>query len=259
MSIRSIFLSSLAVLLCSSVPVFAQGCGPSNPNCIVPTPPLGTCDARAASTLYACSVHPTYLYNAVDAGLDNSGITDNSARLTALVAEAATEANAIGGSGIYFPCGQYLINATINVTTSNLAFIGESRSCVQFLRTADYGPMWNFANSTGSVNSITMSGFQIYDQPASTGAAGYSTCANSPYQIVWDGVYYSRISDVRFALGCGGLAIRGGYSTVVLDIQMQFAPITGAPGQNNLGTALFIGYTANTHITASRASSGCPI
>ena len=37
-------------------------------------------------------MHPTYLYNAVDAGLDNSGITDNSARLTALVAEAATQA-----------------------------------------------------------------------------------------------------------------------------------------------------------------------
>lgn len=33
----------------------AQGCGPSNPNCIVPTAPLGTSDNRAASTAFVSS------------------------------------------------------------------------------------------------------------------------------------------------------------------------------------------------------------
>lgn len=33
-------------------PVHAQGCGPTNPNCVVPTAPAGTADNRAASTAF---------------------------------------------------------------------------------------------------------------------------------------------------------------------------------------------------------------
>ena len=41
----------LLLSLWSSLAI-AQGCGPSNPNCIVPTAPAGTSDNRAASTAY---------------------------------------------------------------------------------------------------------------------------------------------------------------------------------------------------------------
>jgi hypothetical protein len=49
-------LLALALLICTALPGAAQGCGPQNPNCIVPTAPAGTCDNRAASTRYACNV-----------------------------------------------------------------------------------------------------------------------------------------------------------------------------------------------------------
>jgi hypothetical protein len=48
-------LLALALLIGATLPAAAQGCGPSNPNCIVPTAPAGTCDNRAASTQYACT------------------------------------------------------------------------------------------------------------------------------------------------------------------------------------------------------------
>lgn len=43
-----------AALIGLSTAAMAQGCGPSNPNCIVPTPPPSTCNNQAASTQYVC-------------------------------------------------------------------------------------------------------------------------------------------------------------------------------------------------------------
>lgn len=45
----------------------AQGCGPSNPNCIVPTAPVGTSDNRAAST--------AFVQNTIAAGIPYTAIT----------------------------------------------------------------------------------------------------------------------------------------------------------------------------------------
>jgi hypothetical protein len=45
-------LLGLAFLICAALPAAAQGCGPQNPNCIVPTAPPGTNDNRAASTAF---------------------------------------------------------------------------------------------------------------------------------------------------------------------------------------------------------------
>lgn len=45
-------LVALALLAGASVPAAAQGCGPSNPNCTVPTAANGTNDNRAASTAF---------------------------------------------------------------------------------------------------------------------------------------------------------------------------------------------------------------
>lgn len=50
-------LTVIAFLLLSNyttTPVVAQGCGPHNPNCIVPTAPVGTCNNQAASTAFVC-------------------------------------------------------------------------------------------------------------------------------------------------------------------------------------------------------------
>jgi hypothetical protein len=77
-------LLALALLIVSALPAAAQGCGPSNPNCIVPTAPAATCDNRAASTQYTCNAinggtlgTPKDLpwYNATGTGLTDSGIS----------------------------------------------------------------------------------------------------------------------------------------------------------------------------------------
>jgi hypothetical protein len=45
-------LLTLAVLLGLTAQTLAQGCGPANPNCIVPTAPYGTNNSQAASTAF---------------------------------------------------------------------------------------------------------------------------------------------------------------------------------------------------------------
>jgi hypothetical protein len=45
-------LLALAFLFAAAVPAAAQGCGPQNPNCIVPTAPAGTNNNQAASTQF---------------------------------------------------------------------------------------------------------------------------------------------------------------------------------------------------------------
>jgi hypothetical protein len=49
---------AFAFLIGAALPAAAQGCGPSNPNCIVPTAPAGTSDNRAASTAFVQSAVP---------------------------------------------------------------------------------------------------------------------------------------------------------------------------------------------------------
>jgi hypothetical protein len=69
-------LLALALLIGSAFPVAAQGCGPSNPNCIVPTAPAATCDNRAASTQYTCNaIHGGTVGAATDLPIYNSGGT----------------------------------------------------------------------------------------------------------------------------------------------------------------------------------------
>ena len=49
------FLLAALLLVASCVTAAAQGCGSTNPNCIVPTAPAGTSDNRAASTAFVQS------------------------------------------------------------------------------------------------------------------------------------------------------------------------------------------------------------
>jgi hypothetical protein len=49
------FPLSLIILIALTIGAAAQGCGAQNPNCVVPTAPLGTRDNQAASTAFAQS------------------------------------------------------------------------------------------------------------------------------------------------------------------------------------------------------------
>jgi hypothetical protein len=52
MNLLRIFVASILALLALEIPAAAQGCGPANPNCIVPTAPVGTSNNQAASTQF---------------------------------------------------------------------------------------------------------------------------------------------------------------------------------------------------------------
>jgi hypothetical protein len=76
-------LLALGLLIASALPAGAQGCGPTNPNCIVPTAPAATCDNRAASTQYTCNAinggtvgaaTDLPIYNSSGTGFVDSGV-----------------------------------------------------------------------------------------------------------------------------------------------------------------------------------------
>lgn len=50
--LRAFCATALLLLVVGGSPASAQGCGPTNPNCIVPTAPLGTNNNQAASTAF---------------------------------------------------------------------------------------------------------------------------------------------------------------------------------------------------------------
>jgi hypothetical protein len=64
----------LTAALTATTPAAAQGCGPSNPGCIVPTAPVGTSDNRAASTQFVQQnlSSPTNLSSSIDAAFGST-------------------------------------------------------------------------------------------------------------------------------------------------------------------------------------------
>ena len=209
---------------------------------------LGACVGYFGATVAntAQCVVPRKLTNAIDAGLDATGASAISSSLQTLV-------NA--GTGVYFPCGNYLFNSTVNITNSNIAIVGESAACVNFRRSTNFGAMLNFANASSPVTNIRLSGVTIVDLSAVNNVAGYSTCATSPFHVLMDWVQYSVVDDVRFAMGCGGLSLKGGYNVWIGHTQYFFQRIGIASGENNLGTALAIGYTSNANASAAPQSA----
>lgn len=85
-------LLAAALLLGLASAANAQGCGPKNPNCIVPTAPNGTCNNQAASTAFVCN----------NGGGGGSGITQLTGDVTAgpgTGSQAATLATVNSGPG----------------------------------------------------------------------------------------------------------------------------------------------------------------
>jgi hypothetical protein len=186
------------------------------------------------------------LTNALAAGADSTGT---------VAVSAMVQASVDVGKGMFFPCGTYLFDMPVTVTRSNIGLVGESASCVNFVRLSDFGPMFAFANASGPITNERMSGMTIVDQAAVNGTSGYATCAKSPFHITWDGVQYSIIDDVRFAMGCGGLSIKAAYNVWLSHTQYFFAPIRGGIGQNGLGTALHVGSSSNRKLSAAQSAN----
>lgn len=82
----------------------AQGCGPANPNCIVPTAPAGTSDNRAASTAFVQGVTNSYSGNHQIGQLDCGG--------TVYVTGAFTTVTLASAASIKGRCLVFVVNGS---------------------------------------------------------------------------------------------------------------------------------------------------
>lgn len=254
--IISWFICAVIAAVMNCAPVEAQGCGPTNPNCIVPTAPPGTSNNQAASTAFVqSSIGNAGIFSVISYGADPTGATNSTSALTAAQAAANAYAATTGGAVIYFPCGSYQITAGTFVSSINgVSVVGEDKHCTMINRFNDGGPTLQFSKASGTLAHVSLRNITFQDLSAVSGGAGFGTCANSPYQIVMDGINDLLIQDVTIAYGCGALALQGVINARVLNTDMEVYPIPGASGQNGLGTVFYIGVTANSNIPAKYSS-----
>mgnify|MGYP004657206989 FL=1 len=78
---------------------------------------------NAYDNIYSCFINVLHPPTELEA-LDNGGTSDNSDKLNAIIQYIKT--NNLSAR-IYFPCGNYLFNNTINVNTKHILFEGEER------------------------------------------------------------------------------------------------------------------------------------
>jgi hypothetical protein len=102
-------LGALCFLLMFCAQAWAQGCGPTNPNCIVPTAPPGTSDNRAASTAFVQQAVTGPPSN----GMVGDGFTDNTTVFQGLLTTAGTN-----GGSINLSCGNFVIKGATTLTVA---------------------------------------------------------------------------------------------------------------------------------------------
>jgi Pectate lyase superfamily protein len=96
--------------------VLAQGCGPTNPNCIVPTAPFGTNNNQAASTAFVQTAGPFVNVTAQPFNADPTGAADSTSAF-----QNAINSLPVGGGVVLVPIGNYKISSSLligNGTTS---------------------------------------------------------------------------------------------------------------------------------------------
>lgn len=159
----------LLLALLGASPAHAQGCGPSNPNCIVPTAPPGTSNNQAASTAFvqaaigtdiiagtgisvSCSGTPTQctisMVVPVSAANGGTGVNNGSNTITvggAFAAAAALSLPAVVQGDTWFGSGAGVISALAKNTTATryIANTGASNN-----------PAWAQVDLTNGVTGI---------------------------------------------------------------------------------------------------------
>lgn len=198
-------------------------------------------------------------FSVISFGADPTGVADSTSAFLAAIAAAQTQASLPVGphaASVIIPCGNYkIVPGNLTVSVNNIAIVGQDKHCVAINRFSDTGSIITFAKASGVLSHVSMRNITFQDLAAAAGSAGYATCANSPFNIIVDGVNDGLFEHIISAYGCGEIAIRAGINIRLVDTDLQTFPIPGVPGQNGLGTMLYIGSSANTNL-AIRYSSG---
>lgn len=113
--------------------------------------------------------------------LDNTGTTDNTAKLQAII-------NYYGANHTYyFPCGTYLINGTISVSVRHVSFMGEQRAGTTLKHTTDVNMF-----EISSVNFVYFEHLFFRNTYATPSTSAYFiTVTNSPYCVINDVSMYN--------------------------------------------------------------------
>jgi hypothetical protein len=104
----------------------AQGCGPSNPNCVVPTPPTGTYNNLAASTAYIGNMRSgnTNVLMSVTGTLTNGHCVSIDSNMNGIDAGGPCTTGGGGGTVNSANAGQLAYYASTGNAVSGLAFGG---------------------------------------------------------------------------------------------------------------------------------------
>lgn len=155
-------LLGLVFLICAALPAAAQGCGPGNPNCIVPTAPNGTSDNRAASTAFVqnqiggggfldtiCSTNNDFLIRVTGAwqcGVVGTGLTSSGGTIAVTTGTSGHLIPFLDGTNVW--SGANTFSTPIAVAsggtglatlTANAVMLGEGTSNPDFATTGTAG------------------------------------------------------------------------------------------------------------------------
>jgi hypothetical protein len=137
------FALGLLFALWGSV-ALAQGCGPQNPNCIVPTAPVGIFDSRAASGLFVQQNAATQSFVQQNAftvvtpdafcTVDRTGAADMGTCINSAIT-ASVHCGAGGNGVVHLSAGTYLVTTPV-VPKSCVSIIGDGSGETVFLTNA---------------------------------------------------------------------------------------------------------------------------
>jgi hypothetical protein len=196
-------LLAAAVLLASVAAAMAQNCGPTNPNCVVPTAPAGTSDSRAASTAFVQAAAsrirltaPLALYSNYTAGSDTNACT--SPAVACKTVQAAFNKVLTN----YDTAGQ---NITINVAVNDATCLAVNTAWVGGGQITILGPGGNGVQPTvglspcpvnGVVVASTLPGLLVLQNLLLTSGGGSS--------IAHNGTGIVQLNNVAFGVAGGG-------------------------------------------------------
>lgn len=146
----------LLIFLCLTVVADAQGCGPANANCIVPTAPPGTNNNQAASTAFVQGNPSAQLINVTRAPF-NADPTGTNANFGTAFNAAMTQCRTLGSLGIanngtvYIPPGFYKIGSTGMIWLQGCNILADHAAYIQANVSI---PVMLSGNGVGSTNTL---------------------------------------------------------------------------------------------------------
>jgi hypothetical protein len=190
MNLLRIFVASILALLALEIPAVAQGCGPANPNCIVPTAPVGTSNNQAASTQFV--QQNIGCVHSFDYATGN-GSTDDTTALGNWITQAQTIGCGYLDTGTYKISSVLTVSASLTIYGNGINSIIVPSSTTQNAFSITTTSAVNFYNFWIQPSGTQTAGACILVQPSSSENSG-SHFENMVFSKCWNGIDFERAS-----------------------------------------------------------------